>query len=143
MSKIKTEQEAARLTKKDVEYFHKLLLEKRERLLRQARQSANTNIKPISQTVGDELDQAVNEYDKTFEMRMQDREKGLLKKINHSLKRIEENEYDLCESCGAPIGKKRLTARPEATLCIACKEDQERNEKMFQKKHRERFNLDL
>jgi len=138
----KAREEFARLTPKEIEYFYHQLLEKRDELMRHARQN-NNNSDSMPSAVGDELDQAVNEYDKAFEMRIRDREKGLLKKVNHSLKRLEKGEYDICESCGAPIGKKRLTARPEATLCIACKEDQEREEKMFQKKSRTRVNLDL
>ena len=139
----KAREDTVRLTAEEIEYFHKQLLDKRDRLMRHARQSNTSSSEAIPSVAGDELDQAVNEYDKTFEMRLRDREKRLLKKINHSLKRIEEGEYDVCESCGAPIGKRRLTARPEATLCIACKEDQERREKMFQKKSTARVNLDL
>ena len=136
------EMETERLTAEEIEYFKNLLIEKRDRLLRQARQSTSDNTDGVS-IPGDELDQAVKEYDKTFEMRLRDREKRLLKKIDYSLKRIEKGEYDICESCGAPIGKKRLMARPEATLCIACKEDQEREEKMFQKRSKARLNLDM
>lgn len=143
MPKTKAEQEAARLTAKEIDYLHKQLLEKQSRLMRQARQSTLTDTDTLPTVAGDELDQAVSEYDKTFEMRIRDREERLLKKINHSLERIEKGEYDICEACGAPIGKSRLMARPEATLCIACKEDQEREEKMYQKKSTARVNLDL
>ncbi len=142
MADTKLETEAKRLTAEELEYFRKLLLDKRERLLRQAKESIN-EMEVGETSVGDELDQAVNEYDTTFEMRLRGRDKRLLKKINYSLQRMEAGEYDICESCGAPIGKKRLMARPEATLCIACKEDQERQEKMYQKKRPARLKLDI
>ena len=142
MATKQTKAEAERLTPEEIEYFRKLLIEKRDTLLRQSRQS-EAHVSENSNIPGDELDQAVKEYDKTFEMRLRDREKRLLKKINYSLHRIEIGEYDICESCGAPIGKKRLMARPEATLCIACKEDQEREEKRYQKRSKARVNLDL
>ena len=135
--------EVEKLTPDEITYFKNLLIEKKDRLLKQARQSLEKNSDDTASIPGDELDLAVKEYDKTFEMRLRDREKRLLKKIDYSLKRIDAGEYDICESCGAPIGKKRLMARPEATLCIACKEDQERKEKMYQKRSKARINLDL
>jgi DnaK suppressor protein len=44
----------------------------------------------------------------------------------HALARIEAGTYGVCESCGKPIGKARLQAFPRATLCVACKQRQER-----------------
>ena len=42
---------------------------------------------------------------------------------------IEDGSFGICEICDEPIGKKRLEARPETSLCIKCKEDQEREER--------------
>ena len=47
------------------------------------------------------------------------------------LKKIDEGEFGVCESCEEPISPKRLEARPETTLCIRCKEEQERDERSF------------
>ena len=47
------------------------------------------------------------------------------------LKKIDEGEFGMCESCEEPISPKRLEARPETTLCIRCKEEQERDERSF------------
>ncbi len=87
--------------------------------------------------MSDEVDLASAEYDQAFEFRMRDREKHLLKKVEHALERIDEGTYGECESCGNYIGYKRLSARPEATLCIECKEEQERVEKHFKKKRQQ------
>ena len=57
-----------------------------------------------------------------------------LKKVEKALRRITEDSYDECEDCGALIGYKRLVARPEATLCIVCKEKQEQMEKGYIKR---------
>ena len=57
------------------------------------------------------------------------REKSLLSKLDLALKKIEDGTFGICEICEEPIGKKRLEARPETTLCIKCKEDQEREER--------------
>jgi DnaK suppressor protein len=82
----------------------------------------------------DEVDLAAAEWDVTVEQRMRVREKGLLKKIEKALLRIVEGTYGECENfdtCGNYIGYKRLLARPEANLCITCKEEQELVEKKY------------
>ena len=53
------------------------------------------------------------------------------KKIDHALEKIRNGSFGVCEECGDPISIKRLEARLETTLCIRCKEDQERVEKDF------------
>src|SRR5690606_32219918 len=77
----------------------------------------------------DPNDRASQEPDIALELRNRDRERKLIKKINESLSAIESGDYGYCESCGVEIGLKRLEARPTATLCIDCKELEERKEK--------------
>lgn len=81
----------------------------------------------------DEVDLASAEWDVTVEHRMRGRDVALLKKISKALSLIDEGNYGECENCGNYIGYKRLLARPEASLCIECKEEQERVEKSFMK----------
>ena len=81
--------------------------------------------------IPDEMDLASSEYEKFLTVRMRGREQMLLRKIDLSLKKIEEGTYGICDECGEEISIKRLKARPVATLCIKCKEEQERKEKMF------------
>jgi DnaK suppressor protein len=128
----KNDEEQERLTPEELEEFKMLLLDKRKNLIMQAKETLEAQ--DTDTKAADEVDQASAEYDLSFEYRLRDREKALLAKIDKVLERIEHGEYDLCEKCGAPIGKKRLQARPETTLCINCKEEEERQEKMFQKK---------
>ena len=84
--------------------------------------------------MSDEVDLASAEYSQAFEHRIRDRERKLLRKVEKALTRISEGEYDECESCSNYIGYRRLAARPEASLCIECKEEQERIEKNYSKK---------
>jgi DnaK suppressor protein len=136
------EGELKRLTKKQVVELKNELQAKRKALIIQARETmAITEEQEIREP--DEVDQASTEYDQSFEYRMRDREKFLIRKIDKALERLEGGEYDICESCGNPIGFKRLMARPEATMCIACKEEQERQEKQFQKKRQMRATLEF
>jgi DnaK suppressor protein len=61
-------------------------------------------------------------------MRLHDREKFLLGKINKQIARLQAGEIDVCEDCGDVISFRRLLARPVTTLCIDCKEQSEREE---------------
>jgi len=76
----------------------------------------------------DEVDQASAELDQGMRMRFRNRERFLIKKIDEALARIEDGTFGECESCGCEIGINRLLARPTATLCVECKEEQERIE---------------
>ena len=129
----KASEENKALTKKELKEFKALLSEKRDSLLSSAQDSRKT-IFETSEKHPDEVDLATAEYEQSFEYRLRDREKYLVKKIDKALQRIEVGEYDECESCGEVIAKKRLLARPEATLCIVCKEEQEQIEKGFLKR---------
>ena len=81
----------------------------------------------------DPNDRASQESDMALELRNRDRERKLIKKIDETLAKINENEYGYCESCGVEIGLKRLEARPTATLCIDCKTLDEIREKQVAK----------
>jgi DnaK suppressor protein len=74
-------------------------------------------------------DQASAEVDQNFSMRIRDRERKLLKKIDEALDRIKSNTYGICERCAGDIPYKRLKARPVTTLCIECKTLQEQEER--------------
>jgi len=77
----------------------------------------------------DPNDRASQESDFTMELRTRDRERRLIKKIDESLKRLDNEDYGFCDSCGVEIGIRRLEARPTATLCIDCKTLDEIREK--------------
>lgn len=76
----------------------------------------------------DALDLAVTESNREFNLRLADRERRLLKKIQHALRCVDEGTYGTCESCGAEITYRRLLARPVARMCIDCKTEAEQLE---------------
>ncbi len=76
----------------------------------------------------DEVDQATTDNVQSMQMRLKNRETLYLKKVDEALRRIEEGSFGECTDCGEDIELRRLEARPVATLCISCKEDQERKE---------------
>ena len=79
----------------------------------------------------DPADRASQEEEFSLELRTRDRERKLIKKIDQTLQRIEDDDYGFCDSCGVEIGIRRLEARPTATLCIDCKTLAEIKEKQI------------
>lgn len=117
------------LNKKELKKFQELLEEKRKVVVDRARQMLSEGMVLDANDLPDEMDLASSEYIQSFEFRLRGREKSLLSKLDHALKKIEDGSFGICEICDEPIGKKRLEARPETSLCIKCKEDQEREER--------------
>jgi len=77
----------------------------------------------------DPTDQASMETDRNFDLRIRDRERKLIKKINQTIERVKEGDFGECDACGGDISIKRLQARPVTTLCIECKTAQEHEER--------------
>ncbi len=114
----------------EVEYYRELLYSKLQSLLG----TAGKTIEELSRSTdsfADPVDRALSESSKSIELRKRDRERKLIQKILTALNKIKEGTYGECEECGEPISRERLKARPEATLCINCKEEQEEMEKKF------------
>ena len=127
-----TAQQSKQLTKKELKKFQELLEDKRKAVLERARQMLSVeNMALDTNDLPDEMDLASSEYLQSFEFRLRGREKSLLTKVDLALKKIEAGTFGICEVCDEQIGKKRLEARPETSLCIRCKEDQERDERTF------------
>jgi len=117
------------LSKKELKKFQELIEEKRKLVLERARQLMSEGMVLDTNDLPDEMDLASSEYIQSMDFRLRGREKGLLSKLDLAIKKIEDGTFGQCESCDEPIGKKRLEARPETSLCIKCKEDQEREER--------------
>ncbi|UCH79841.1 MAG: RNA polymerase-binding protein DksA [Nitrospiraceae bacterium] len=105
------------------------LIAQRDSLLKEAEETLNAL--PTDLNFPDMGDQATAETDRNFMLRLRDRERMLLKKIEETIERIDNNEeYGICEECGNEIGIKRLEARPVTTFCIDCKTRQEEDERI-------------
>ncbi len=103
------------------------LVKQREIILCEAETAINALPEP---TVFPDLgDQASAETDRSFMLQLRGREQRLLKKIDEAIDRIDCGTFGICEVCGEPIAINRLIARPVTTMCIACKTEQEEDEK--------------
>ena len=119
------------MKKAEREHFKKILLERRNELVSQAGELNDPIYSIKEEELQDEVDLAATESDQNMTIRLRDRERTLLKKIDKALRKIENDDYGICESCGEDIGTRRLEARPVTDLCIRCKEEQEKMERSF------------
>jgi DnaK suppressor protein len=117
------------MNERQLAFFRWLLLEEKRKLMENAAQTT-ANLAEENVATPDWTDRATIEEEQALELRVRDRERKLMKKIDEALKRIDEGTYGYCEETGEPIGLKRLLARPTATLSIEAQERHERMEKL-------------
>lgn len=111
-------------------YFRKRLLEWKDEILRQTRETLAILHEDSTQHA-DLADRATSETDRATELRTRDRQRKLIAKIDAAVARIDDGSYGYCEDTGEPIGLKRLDARPIATLSVEAQERHERREKVY------------
>ncbi|HOW57197.1 MAG TPA: RNA polymerase-binding protein DksA [Smithellaceae bacterium] len=112
-----------------LEAFRAMLTSKINELLDEAGKTV-TDMTNGKENFPDPNDRASLESDRNFELRIRDRERKLIMKMQEAIKRIDDGTFGICEVCSGPISEKRLTARPVTTLCIDCKTKQEKIEKL-------------
>jgi len=74
----------------------------------------------------DQADVGSASFERDHEMSLANNARLMLAQTEHALARIDDGSYGICESCGQPVGKMRLMAFPRATLCLSCKQREER-----------------
>jgi DnaK suppressor protein len=133
--KVLTEEALLQASEKDymneaqLAFFKQRLVELRAQLLTNA-DDTGQHLRENEVTT-DPSDRATLEEEYTLELRTRDRERKLLKKVEKSLRLIEEGTYGYCEETGEPIGIPRLLARPTATLSLEAQERRERVQKLY------------
>lgn len=113
-----------------MEHF-KRVLEIWKEQLRAERSRTVKDMQEEATVYPDPIDRADQEQRFSLELRAEDRNRKLIKKIDDAIERINCGDYGFCDECGAEIGVKRLDARPTATLCIECKTVAEIREKQI------------
>ena len=117
------------MNKKLLEEFRTLLQSQMDELIDEAGKTVS-DMTEEKTNFPDPTDRASLESDRNFELRIRDRERKLINKIREALERIDDESFGQCETCEEEIGAERLRARPVTTLCIDCKTEQERQEKI-------------
>jgi DnaK suppressor protein len=119
------------MKKKEIDQLKGILEEEKRRILRHLEDISDTSVADLDTPSGDSVDLAALEINQNSLVKVGKRELNHLKKIDVALKKIEEETYGECESCGEQIGFARLMARPVAQLCIDCKTAQENEERRY------------
>jgi DnaK suppressor protein len=117
------------MEKEQLEYYRGLLQEEMRSLLEDAGKTVS-EMTADTTNFPDPTDRATQESDRNFELRIRDRERKLINKIKEALSRIDDGSFGICESCGEDISEGRLKARAVTTLCIDCKMEEEKKEKL-------------
>ena len=102
------------------EHFKLILKSWRYELMEEVDRTVS-HMKDEAANFPDPSDRATQEEEFSLELRTRDRERKLIRKIDKTLVRIEDDDYGFCDQCGIDIGIRRLEARPTAELCVDCK----------------------
>ena len=114
-----------------LDLFRVMLNQKINDLLEDAGKTVSEMTSGVKENFPDPNDRASLEADRNFELRIRDRERKLIAKMQEAIRRIDDGTFGICDNCGGPISEKRLMARPVTTQCIDCKTKQEKLEKLI------------
>lgn len=118
----------AYMNEEQLAFFRDLLTRERDEL-RERIDAEFQTLRDNDNIPGDAADVGSAEEHRQWQLRMLEREKKLLDKIDEALDRIANGDYGYCDETGEPIGLRRLLLRPTATLSIEAKERQEQMER--------------
>lgn len=122
------------MNKKELEYFRKLILKKREELLKELGRLKEAGLNStLKEATGDHssysfhmADQGTDTMEREKAFFLASREGNLLYHLDQALERIADGTYGKCVKCGKEIAKERLEAVPHVRLCIECKSKEEK-----------------
>jgi len=117
------------MRQRDLKLVRKILEDRKQEILNEAERVVGEMNNGAEGGYADPTDRATLESDRNFQLRLRDRERKLLSKIEEAFARLDEGTYGRCEECGGDIGIERLKARPVTTFCISCKSAQEARER--------------
>ena len=121
------------MSKKELDRYEKLLLKKKEEVLQAMKHIEKDTLSQSQRDASGDLsgyslhmaDIATDNYDREFSLGLATNAQRILYEIDEALKRVQEKRFGHCLSCEKPILRKRLTAIPYASLCIACQAKEE------------------
>jgi len=108
------------MTTDQLEHFRMILLRWRQELMEEVDRTVH-HMQDEAANFPDPADRATQEEEFSIELRTRDRERKLIKKIDQTVDRIDQEDYGYCDTCGIEIGLRRLEARPTASQCVDCK----------------------
>ena len=118
------------MNEKQLQHFRHILVAWKKELMEEVDRTVD-HMKEEASNFSDPADRATQEEEFALELRARDRERKLIRKIEKTISRVDEDDYGYCDACGVEIGLQRLEVRPTAALCIDCKTTQEIKEKQL------------
>ncbi|MSN96653.1 RNA polymerase-binding protein DksA [Campylobacter sp. FMV-PI01] len=115
------------MKKSDLDYFKKILIDKKEQIIKNINYCSRDLKELMHSATSDELDAASINTDTNLEYCIATQQQKELQDIEISLEKINNNSYGICEMCEDDIDIARLKAKPNAKFCIICKEISEKN----------------
>jgi len=112
----------AKMPKKELEKYRKLLEEKKTSLLAELAKTRHAEEETTEESTQDIADKAVSSYTREFLYSLNDTERSTVQQIDQALARIEDGTYGLCLNCGTPMNEKRLSAIHWSRHCVECQE---------------------
>lgn len=116
------------MRKREVERYREILQEQLAALVGQGEAAVHQMVDE-GEEIPDPNDRATVEEGRNWSLRLRDRDRRLIGKIQEALGRLEAGTFGTCTACGKPISAARLRARPVTDLCISCKTEAERVER--------------
>jgi RNA polymerase-binding protein DksA len=123
------------LSRRELEEFRKMLEEERERLTEEL-EAMEEHAPDVEEQVGmdigggydeDLADVASSTFEREKGLALESSVQAMLAQVEEALSRIDDGSYGVCQRCGEPIDAARLRVLPYATLCIRCKELEEKS----------------
>jgi len=123
-----------KFSKKDLVYFKKLILKRKEEIVEQINHISEDTLKKSQKDAAGDIsgytyhmaDIATDTYDREFSLGLASNERKLIYEIDDAVKKIEDGTYGICEGCKNLITKTRLKAIPYARRCLKCQEKTEK-----------------
>ncbi len=118
----------AAIDQKTLDQIRELLMRIRDRLSGQIHSQSNDSLKYVDDASSEDR---TDDFDREFALNLVSSEHDALFEVNSALRRIEDENYGLCDGCSQPIEKTRLRALPFTRMCIKCQSEHERGRKRF------------
>jgi DnaK suppressor protein len=106
--------------KKERGEFRKTLLQKKEMIVRKLSELTTESKEMETNVAQDVVDKAETSYTKEFLLSLSDADREQLLLIDEALKRLQRDEFGICQLCHQEIGRKRIEAIPWTPYCISC-----------------------
>jgi DnaK suppressor protein len=119
------------MDKKKLEHFRKKLLQLRTQILNRSHMKSQEHLRLSPEDLADESDHAAAVIQQSLALNVQERDRWMLKEIDHALSKFEDGQYGVCEDTEEPIDEARLEAEPFTRYSVEAAELREKKAKRY------------